>query len=251
MYPLDDPPPYPGEPPYTAEEKQPLNPSDLVVLTEGPDDTPVTVAVGRGAGDAFFMHDLSARGQGCIPHSLSGVSPFDDSDPEPRPPLASVAATPRYVTTPPDSHYQDDRSTCSSQGYVPPSQGNGRYALCDSSSNKVKNAANNNMPRQRHIGSQSAGYSGGVSGGHSGSGSGVGSGGSDVSSPETIVGCHGNTHHINYSDVIDGASSSGLSNQGCINQGQGHLPPCHPLPVANNASSLNTPSSPVTLTPQG
>ena len=45
MYPLEDPPPYTAEPSYSTDEKQPLNPSELYVTTDGPDNTPVTMAV--------------------------------------------------------------------------------------------------------------------------------------------------------------------------------------------------------------
>ena len=77
-YPLDDPPPYPGDGLHSVDEKQPLNPSHLYVAMETPDE--VLLSAGRRehahyndvSGSASLTNEASAQGDD--DEALSGVS---------------------------------------------------------------------------------------------------------------------------------------------------------------------------------
>ncbi len=112
MYPLDDPPPYPGDEAFTSEEKQPLNPTDLYVTTEGPDDTPVTMAL---ASDPHSQPVIALNGglHNVAPSSLVGCAgPSVSLSQEVNcsssvEPLSGTSSSYSYASAPPHhpSHY--------------------------------------------------------------------------------------------------------------------------------------------------
>lgn len=64
-YPMDDPPPYPGETSGVPEEKQPLNSTQLCVAIDGPDDnaSPVTYSLARDSSAALRDYSLCNPGE--------------------------------------------------------------------------------------------------------------------------------------------------------------------------------------------
>ena len=68
---MDDPPPYPGEPPGVSEEKQPLNPTQLCVAIDGPEDvaSPVTFSLSRCSPPRDVPSSSSCS---CSPSALVG-----------------------------------------------------------------------------------------------------------------------------------------------------------------------------------